>query len=1174
MLSDVVWFELKYHARRVSTYACVLIWFLLPLPNVGTEGTTTLLANSPSEIAHDLAQYVGFGFIVIAAIFGAAVQRDFALETYQVLLSTPVTRGAYLGGRFLASAIVCLAVFAASALGHLYAASPWVAHPTMVPIHVWNYVWPFLVFAVPAVFFAGSVFFAIGALTRSTAVVYLQGVAFFAIYMVLVAIARVAPDASWPAILDPFGLSALTRATEHWPLALRNHSLPPLTGVLLWNRLLWCAAGAMVLAFVFLRFRLSGGKAGAVPRLSQDVRPVEPEITSPAKLPGTRIDRWQPVRQWGSLVRLHIRSTLSDLPFLAIVIIGIAVTWVMSWGARQMFGNVTVYPATSLLLGRFSEFANFIAIITVVYAGELVWKSRAVRFDQVEDSLPTSGAVRFASHLTTLAGIQLLLLAVAVIINVIDQVLQGYYAFEFGLSARAVLGVTLPVLILYAIASLWIHTIAPHKFIGHAVIIAMVLGGLGVLGWERSPFVEFARTPNAVYSDMNGYEPYWRPHAWFMLYWIACAVFLAVWTVVAARRGTEMSWRARLRQARQRVTPATVAAGLLSLAAFAGLGAFLFHTTHVVNRAESMEAAESRAANYERRFKQFENLVQPRIVSVELDVDLFPQQRRFQASGTYVLANDSSTSIDAIHVVDANEALTTIDLDAGCTAWETGEDARYRICRLAHPLAPNATVRLRFNTAFAARGFTDGAQQTDITANGTVLSRDWFPHIGYQRTLEIPYEVPRRRNGLLPRKDLPPATTVEGQRQSMTATDGDWVQFKARVSTESDQVVVAPGAATDSTEGGRRTFWFDTGSARVPSTYAIVSARYGVERQVAGATVVEVYFNPNGIRNTQGVARVAARTLEYLASTFGPPPSPALRFIEVPRYPRSVSMGFTSFENEGGRLISRPVPAMSDDPLLFPVALDVAQRWWQGQLAVANAEGGLLVVDALAKYSALSLVEEVSGAAEVRRLLANDRSGYLQGRSRERIGEPPLARVVPRSQYVLRKTAPAMYAMKTAIGDTIMADALRRFLDRARFRDAPFATAAELIDAIRLAARPEHRHLIDDWFESITFLDTRVVAATSVPLPGGRFAVTIDVAAQKTRADGRGVEQAAAVNDDVDIVVFGADSAVPLLTARHRLSQAQSRIEVTVQGAPVRVGVDPYLINIDRTPENNVARVR
>ena len=67
-------------------------------------------------------------------------------------------------------------------------------------------------------------------------------------------------------------------------------------------------------------------------------------------------------------------------------------------------------------------------------------------------------------------------------------------------------------LILYAIASLWIHTVAPHKFIGHAVIVVMVLGGLDMLGWRPSLFVEFARAPNPVYSDMNQYEPYWRPH--------------------------------------------------------------------------------------------------------------------------------------------------------------------------------------------------------------------------------------------------------------------------------------------------------------------------------------------------------------------------------------------------------------------------------------------------------------------------------------------------------------------------------------------------------------------------------------------------------------------------------------------------------------------------------------
>ena len=153
MLADVVWFDLKYHARRVSTYVCVLIWFLLPWPNVlrkaPHDDDPVDRCSRPLEAQPRVERPKNGHRSEIEFWRSAAIQRDFALETYQVLLSTPVTRRAYLGGRFLASAIVCLAVFGASALGHLYAGSPWAAHPTMAPIQAWNYEWPFLVWPLP-----------------------------------------------------------------------------------------------------------------------------------------------------------------------------------------------------------------------------------------------------------------------------------------------------------------------------------------------------------------------------------------------------------------------------------------------------------------------------------------------------------------------------------------------------------------------------------------------------------------------------------------------------------------------------------------------------------------------------------------------------------------------------------------------------------------------------------------------------------------------------------------------------------------------------------------------------------------------------------------------------------------------------------------------------------------
>ena len=51
--------------------------------------------------------------------------------------------------------------------------------------------------------------------------------------------------------------------TQYWTPFQRNSQLIPLTGVLLWNRVLWLGVGALILGLTYIRFSFSyaGAKA-------------------------------------------------------------------------------------------------------------------------------------------------------------------------------------------------------------------------------------------------------------------------------------------------------------------------------------------------------------------------------------------------------------------------------------------------------------------------------------------------------------------------------------------------------------------------------------------------------------------------------------------------------------------------------------------------------------------------------------------------------------------------------------------------------------------------------------------------------------------------------------------------------------------------------------------------
>jgi len=70
-----------------------------------------------------------FGIIIIAAIFGTSILRDFQRDTYQILFTQPISKFAYLGGRWAGSLVTTVFAFSGMMLGtYLGTFAPWADH--------------------------------------------------------------------------------------------------------------------------------------------------------------------------------------------------------------------------------------------------------------------------------------------------------------------------------------------------------------------------------------------------------------------------------------------------------------------------------------------------------------------------------------------------------------------------------------------------------------------------------------------------------------------------------------------------------------------------------------------------------------------------------------------------------------------------------------------------------------------------------------------------------------------------------------------------------------------------------------------------------------------------------------------------------------------------------------
>src|SRR4029077_16880869 len=97
------------------------------------------------------------------------------------------------------------------------------------------------------------------------------------------------------------------------------------------------------------------------------------------------------------------------------------------------FYGTNTYPLTYKVLDVVSGlFALFILIVTAIYTGELVWRERDARMDEITDSAPAPTWLGYLAKRGTVLVVQLILLLIVLTCSIGVQLAQGYTNIEPG----------------------------------------------------------------------------------------------------------------------------------------------------------------------------------------------------------------------------------------------------------------------------------------------------------------------------------------------------------------------------------------------------------------------------------------------------------------------------------------------------------------------------------------------------------------------------------------------------------------------------------------------------------------------------------------------------------------------------------------------------------------------
>ncbi len=315
----------------------------------------------------------------------------------------------------------------------------------------------------------------------------------------------------------------------------------------------------------------------------------------------------------------------------------------------------------------------------------------------------------------------------------------------------------------------------------------------------------------------------------------------------------------------------------------------------------------------------------------------------------------------------------------------------------------------------------------------------------------------------------------------------------------------------------------------------------------------------------------ASQSFEYFSREFAPYPLKSFRILEYPRYRGAAQAlaGMTAYSESAGFLTDLSTWASLD----YATVHELAHQWWGGFAYGAKMQGRQMLNETMAQYSTLMIFKQQGDPQWLRRILASTHGNYLELRSRENIAEQPLMFTEDQGNISYNKGAIVMFALQDLIGPERMHQALRNYLDKFGWKDPPYPTSRDLVNELRAVAGPEYQQLITDLFERIILYDVSVAAA-DVKEMNGEYEVTVDVTATQFEADGHGVEHEVPLDTWFDLVLVPDSTKAivtqaPLYQQKHKLRSGTQRLVVRVPTRPGIVGVDPFHLMIDRTPDNN-----
>ena len=950
--------------------------------------------------ANIIDSYLGyfriFLIFVVAATVSSIVFADYKHNTLSMTFTSGVSKSDYIISKLIASFIIASIIMSATVFGHMLACvMPYLDASYFNEFNLIFYVSPYFKNYLLNIFIMVSIFMSFTMIFRSSLVNWVLVILFYGINIVSAFYYDDIDTSVLGALLDPTGALASDIQTHGMSAEQLDTQTLNMQGVYLYNRLLWFGIGLLSLIVIFFRFDFQYKPSffGFRKKTSKNKVVVNVHtVFQLSKISHTSI-KYERNLQWN----IWLKSYINEFKFITLsvhygltILIGLAMIMITHSSTGNMYETAS-YPVTFEMVELIKRTFNTLLIFFIILmSGELIWRERASKCNEINDALPISSSIPATSKIMALISSVAVLLLLFIGSGVFIQYSNDFYDYQLGQYFISIFGFEFIDYVLFTVLAFFMHTLINNKYLTIMLLLIYYFADIFGVSFFEHNLLKFNSAPTVTYSDLNGYGNNVLSFLVFKIYWLLFALAVLLFANLLWVRGEAFELKIRIKSALKDFNIISKPL-IIIMILFVTTGGIIFYNTNVLNSYVNTNNLELRSVAYEKKYKHNQGMDTPEIMEITVNVDIFPESKMIKGHGVFELKNTSDHNLDEIHLSFDSKVNANISFSRNVILSYEDDVLNYYIYQLKQALKVDETLSLSFDFMLKQTGFKNSGSTAMVNNNGTFInSSEIFPTFGYDSSLEIMGKRLRTKHSLPERPLARSRDDKNALKNSLFGSSSHFTNINVTVSTSKNQTAFTSGNLINQWQKNGRNYFHYKNNAKVQNFIPFISGNYAVKSDVwqdenKQSDPVEIHINylASHHYNIDKIMQSAKDSLDYYTSHFSAFSQNQLRIIEFPRTYGSFAQSFPGvvpFSETIGfltdlRNLDKQDTLFQDqiiDVAYFVTAHEIAHQWWGHQVSSANVEGVNFLIESLSEYSALKVMEHKYGKQKIKKFLRTE----------------------------------------------------------------------------------------------------------------------------------------------------------------------------------------------------------